>query len=255
MFELLKQKDNFISRSREILNRLDKFNAVGLGIHRLYRGLEVVSSAVLLGEHALAKEYFRRYIEDWKAFLNDRALMERVFSDQGYYQDDATATLYTAMCDGIYVSIAIGLRREMEEMMASDASHPIQKRIGPCENYLINLALGRVEEAEKERVDNWQDWLEDEIVFEEDERWALAIPVAKRDQEAFTSELIKSNEEINSGILERRISPNTHGFSDYVLGLELVPLIFLARQYGIYVDDCLNQEYGFYHLGLTGNAG
>lgn len=254
VFDLFRQQEDFVSRSREILDGLDNFDVVKLGIYRLHRGLEVVSASVLLGEHSLAAQYFQKYIEDWKSFLSDKSLMELVFSDHGYYQDDSTATIYTAMCDGIYLSIVLGLRKEMEEMVASDVPHPIQKRIGPCENYLLDLALGRLEEAEKERVDNWQDWLEDEIVFEEDERWALAVPVARCNQEAFSSELEKWNEKIKSRILAKRIHPFTYRFSDYVLGLELVPLIFLARQYGVYVDKGLNQEYGFYRLGLTGDV-
>lgn len=104
--------------------------------------------------------------------------------------------------------------------------------------------------AEKERVDNWQDWLDDEVVFEEDDRWALAVPIARRDQKAFVSELIKWQEKIKRRILEKRIHPYTYRFSDYVLGLELVPLIFLARQYGIYVDEGIESRIRLLSFGL-----
>ncbi|HEX7028631.1 MAG TPA: hypothetical protein VF268_15420 [Gammaproteobacteria bacterium] len=250
MFELLRQNEGFISRSREILSRLIEFNETGPGIKRLQRGLETVSAALILGERLLADLYFQKYVEDCKLFLTDKPLMERELCDMGYCQDDYAGGVYLAVCYGIYVSILLDLREVMEEIALSADSHPIQQCIGPCENYLIGFALGRVEAAENERLNSWRGWLDDEIVFEEDKRWTLAVPIARRDQEAFMTELVKQNQERKRKILEGITHPFTHWFPDHVLGLELVTLIYLARRRGLQVDESFSKGYGLYRLSL-----
>lgn len=122
MLSLLRDNEGFIMRSQEMLDTLSKLDTVPLSIYRLHRGLEIVSAATLLENHSVAKAYFQRYAEDWKSFVSDKKFAESQLSYREYDQADTAATIYVAVCNGIYVSIASNFRSEIEEII-SDLTH------------------------------------------------------------------------------------------------------------------------------------
>lgn len=248
MFDLLRQNPGFIERSRQILERPDRSGRAKPSIRSLHQELEKVSAALLLEELGQARECLNQYIADWKRLLDDEAALDARIEPPEYDQADTTATVYTAVCDALYISIAAGLRKETGKMTAAGDSNALRRYIGPCENYLLRLDAGEASAAESERLDHWQDWLDDELVFEEDERWPLAVSLARREPDAFVAGLARWSHAMRTGILENKVHPYTYKFSDYVLGLEGAALISLARRAGFSVDGTFVEGCGFHHL-------